>query len=79
MSRAEPLCVGHLLFLQKDSDFPGWYIQYYLAGQLQTTRLEINGRADAFEAATEASGFLGCPLQAIQIEGDTSPHRLYAM
>lgn len=79
MKRTEPDWVGYLLLLRNETASPGWYVRYGLAGRVRTTRLEVNGDADAFEAATEASGFLGCPIQNIQIEVDSSIFRLFPM
>ena len=65
--------VARVFFLGDESVYPGWYLQHYVERDLMTTRLQIARTADAWTAATEASGYLGCRTDQIQIEGAPWP------
>jgi len=60
--------LARVVLLGNDSIYPGWYVSYYVEGRLLSERLEISTDADAYEAVSEAAGYLGCPREQVQIE-----------
>ena len=59
---------ARVILLGTETIYPGWYVRYYVEGRLLTERLELSNEADAFEAVTEAAGYLGCTRDQVHVE-----------
>ena len=71
---ANYLPVARVLLLGDESVYPGWYIQHYVRGKLVSTRLEIDPTSDTTGAIIEASGYIGCVPEQIQVGGSPWPN-----
>lgn len=65
--------VARIVFQGTESIYPGWYLQRYVGGALESIRLEVSRRADAHDAIVEAAGYVGCMRDQIQLEGAPLP------
>ena len=65
--------LARVVLLGNDSIYPGWYVCYYVEGRLLSERLEISDEADAYDAVSEAAGYLGCPREQVQIDTHGGP------
>lgn len=51
------------------SNAPGWYVDYFLRGELRTVRLFVQEDQPAGVALAEAARYLGCPETRLQVNG----------
>lgn len=65
--------LARVILLGNDTIYPGWYIRYYVEGRLLTERLEISNESDAYDAVTEAAGYLGCGRDDVQVDVPAGP------
>lgn len=59
--------------LGQESIYPGWFMQRYVGGKLQTRRLDIHKNAKALDAVVQAAACLNCSIDEIQVEGPQWP------
>lgn len=67
---------GRISFSGDDELYPGWYLQYYLDGELHRKALWIYDSHARNAAVIAAADVLGCSSEEIQVGGpdwSTSP------
>ena len=64
---------ARVLLLGQESIYPGWYMQRYVDGILESTRLEIRADSKAVDAVVAAADRLNCPIRKIQVSGPEWP------